>query len=104
MITLATIIKARHLYATIGTEAKMDIERDAVYWLLTHTEIKSTTELRAISQDFVSDMPYDWYLDIWEALKKGEAKFILLERNGEQYLELDDPEDSVKWENVVASG
>ena len=104
MITLASIQKARHVYATVGVEAKMEIERDAVYWLLMHTEISSTSELRGISQEFVNDMPYDWYLDTWEALKKQEVVFCLLQNLGEgtHYLELDNPESFVGWTNKVA--
>ena len=101
MITLASIAKARHVYATVGTEAKMEIERDAVYHIITHTDIESTTDIRRLSQEFTEHMSYDYSLDVWESLKKGEVTFILLERESELYLELDDPEDSVKWENVV---
>lgn len=108
MITLASIAKARHVYATVGTEAKMEIERDAVYWLLTHTDVNSATELRGISQDFVNDMPYEWCLETWEALKKGDVLFCLLKStvDGALYLELDTPDDDTGtftgWANKVA--
>lgn len=108
MITLASIAKARHVYASVATEAKMEIQRDAVYWLLTHTDVASATLLRGISGAFTEGMQYPYMLDTWESLKKGEVVFCLLQTlddKEELYLELEpNPMDDSQapWPNKVA--